>query len=80
MMSMYIGDKNNIDQIRRSDFIEGAGRSGIQSAAIIKLFDTLADHFEKAIHDAAETLGQDEYENVFAIRDKILENSGLKNL
>jgi hypothetical protein len=28
----------------------------------------------------ATQLGQDEYENVFSIRDKILENSGLKNL
>ena len=79
-MSMYIGDKNNMDQIRRSDFIDGADRSGIRSAVIMRQFDTLAGHFEEAINKAADDLQQDGYENAGTVRDKILQNAGYKNL
>jgi serine/threonine-protein kinase HipA len=79
-MSMYIGDKNNIDQICRSDFVEGAARSGIQSAVITKMFDTLADHFENALQEASDTLQQNGSDHAGAIRDKILKNAGYKNL
>lgn len=79
-MSMFIGDRINIDQIRRSDFIEGARRSGIQAAIITKQFDTMADHFEKAIHQASDDLQQKGYENAGKIRDAILKNSGYRNL
>ena len=77
---MYIGDKNNMDQIRRSDFIDGADRSGIRSAVIMRQFDTLAGHFEEAINKAADDLQQDGYENAGTVRDKILQNAGYKNL
>ena len=79
-LSMFIGNQNNIDQIRRSDFVEGAGRSGLQSAVILKLLDTMANHFEEAVEKAADALRKKKYENVEAIKDQILKNSGYKNL
>ena len=79
-LSMYVGGQNDIDQIQRSDFIEGVGRSGIRSAVIMKQFDTMAENFEKAINQAAGTLQQSGYENAIAIKNKILKTSGYKNL
>lgn len=79
-LSMYIGYKNNIDQIQRSDFIEGARRSGIQSAVILRQVDTMADNFERAINQAADALQDKGYKNAGTIRDRILETSGYRNL
>ncbi len=79
-LSMYIGDSNAIDQIQRSDFIEGAGRSGIRSAVILRQLDTMAEHFEKAISQAADTLQEKGYKDAGTIKDRILETSGYKYL
>jgi serine/threonine-protein kinase HipA len=79
-LSMYIGDKNDLDQVSRSDFIEGAGRAGIQSAVIQRAFDTMADHFVKALDAATDTLQNEGFEKAGEIRDKILKNSGYRNL
>lgn len=79
-LSMYIGDSNAIDQIQRSDFIEGAGRSGIRSAVILRQLDTMAEHFEKAINQAADTLQEKGYKDAGTIKDRILETSGYKYL
>ena len=77
---MDIGDSNAIDQIQRSDFIEGAGRSGIRSAVILRQLDTMAEHFEKAISQAADTLQEKGYKDAGTIKDRILETSGYKYL
>ena len=79
-LSMYIGERHSIDQIQRSDFIEGARRSGIQSAVILKQLDTMADNFERAINQAADALQEKGYKNAGTIRDRILETSGYKYL
>jgi serine/threonine-protein kinase HipA len=79
-LSMYIGDKNNIDQIQRSDFIEDARRSDIRSAVILKQLDTMADNFERAINQAADALQEKGYKNAGTIRDRILDTSGYRNL
>jgi serine/threonine-protein kinase HipA len=79
-LSMYIGERHSIDQIQRSDFIEGARRSGIQSAVILKQLDTMADNFERAINQAADALQEKGYKNAGTIRDQILETSGYKYL
>ena len=77
---MYIGDSNAIDQIQRSDFVEGARRSGIQSAIILRQLDTMAENFEKAINQAADALQEKGYKNAGTIRDRILETSGYRYL
>lgn len=79
-LSMYIGERHAIDQIRRSDFAEGARRSGIRSAVILKQVDTMADNFERAINQAADALQDKGYKNAGTIRDRILETSGYRNL
>ena len=79
-LSMYIGESHAIDQIQRSDFFEGARRSGIQSAVILRQLDTMAENFEKAINQAADALQEKGYKNAGTIRDKILETSGYRYL
>ena len=79
-LSMYIGESHAIDQIQRSDFVEGARRSGIQSAVILRQLDTMAENFEKAINQAADALQEKGYKNAGTIRDKILETSGYRYL
>ena len=77
---MYIGESHAIDQIQRSDFVEGARRSGIQSAIILRQLDTMAENFEKAINQAADALQEKGYKDAGTIKDRILETSGYKYL
>lgn len=77
---MYIGESHAIDQIQRNDFVEGARRSGIQSAIILRQLDTMAENFEKAISQAADALQKKGYKNAGTIKDKILETSGYRYL
>lgn len=77
---MYIGESHAIDQIQRNDFVEGARRSGIQSAIILRQLDTMAENFEKAINQAADALQEKGYKNAGTIRDRILETSGYRYL
>ena len=42
--------------------------------------DTMAEHFEKAISQAADALQEKGYKNAGTIRDKILETSGYRYL
>ena len=77
---MYIGESHAIDQIQRNDFVEGARRSGIQSAIILRQLDTMAENFEKAINQAADALQEIGYKNAGTIRDRILETSGYRYL
>ncbi|MDY5579728.1 type II toxin-antitoxin system HipA family toxin [Porcincola intestinalis] len=79
-LSMYIGESHDIDQIQRNDFVEGARRSGIQSAIILRQLDTMAENFEKAINQAADALQEKGYKNAGTIRDRILETSGYRYL
>ena len=42
--------------------------------------DTMAEHFEKAISQAADALQEKGYKNAGTIRDRILETSGYRYL
>ena len=79
-LSMFIGGKNRIDEIGRSDFALAAKETGIPSSVVMGQFDRLADGFEAALKEAASDLMREGFQDAEEIREKILETSGYRNL
>lgn len=75
-MSLFIGHENRIDRISRDSFAEAADRSGIAPSIVLREFDSLADHLEHALTEAARQLNDLGFTNAGDIREKILASSG----
>ncbi|SEQ91457.1 serine/threonine-protein kinase HipA [Lachnospiraceae bacterium NE2001] len=79
-MSLYIGNEIDIDRINRSTFVTASKEVGISERIALKIFDEVADGFEKAINDAAETIAESGFENIKSLKTKIKKSSGYRNL
>ena len=79
-MSLYIGNEIDIDRINRSTFVTASKEVGISERIALKIFDEVADGFEKAINDAAETIAESGFESIKSLKTKIKKSSGYRNL
>lgn len=79
-MSLFIGGKNSIGQIRRADFAQAAEEAGLGTAAAMRRFDRLAQGFGKALDAAADALRDEGFPAAKSIHDRILATSGYRNL
>jgi len=79
-MSLFIGGKSSIEEIRRADFALAAEEAGLGTSAAMRQFDRLAHGFGKALHAAADTLQDEGFPAAKSIHDRILETSGYRNL
>ena len=79
-MSFYIGNEIDIDRINRSTFATASKEAGISERIALKIFDEVADGFEKALNDATETIAESGFESIGKLKNKIKKYSGYRNL
>ncbi len=79
-MSFYIGNEINIDRINRSTFAIASKDAGLSERIALKIFDEVADGFEKALNDAAEVVAESGFDCIGKLKNKIKKSSGYRNL
>lgn len=78
--SMFIGNEINFKSIKRDTFKEAAKEAGLTEKVALKIFDEIADGFEKALNKASDNLNETEISGVEKLKNKILESSGYRNI
>ncbi|MCR5227200.1 MAG: HipA domain-containing protein [Eubacterium sp.] len=79
-MSFYIGNEIDIDRINRSTFAIASKDAGLSERIALKIFDEVADGFEKALNDAVEVVAESGFESIGKLKNKIKKSSGYRNL
>jgi serine/threonine-protein kinase HipA len=79
-MAYKIGTKFSLDEIDRTSFREAANECGLGERFAIKIFDDMANRFEKALDTASNKLAEEGFENVVEIKRRVLDNCGYSGL
>lgn len=79
-MSVYIGDKLNLDEIDRSCFRLAAEYCRINPAMAMKRFDAMADSFENVLREASRRLSSEGMPGMDQITERILMRGGYHNI
>ncbi len=75
-MSLYIGNEVHMQKMNRSTFAAAASEAGLTERMAMKVFDETADHFEKALDEAAGRMVEDGFKEVEKLKSEILRCGG----
>ncbi len=76
--SMSIGGKDNLDDVRREDFITAASEAGLGRTMAFRRLDYLCERFEPALLFAAESLETVGFTEALPFAHRILHSGGYK--
>ena len=79
-LSLGIAGKYSIDDISRKDFEREAAHLGLGVRMAMKRFDHLAENFESALNEAAETLRAEGFNRIQSLKNDILLQGGIHSL
>ena len=79
-MAYRIGDTAELDRVNRESFVMAAEELRIGRSLAMRHFDALADRFEKALADAADTLRDSGFVHTDELREAILSRGGYSRL
>lgn len=79
-LSLGIAGKYSIDDIGRKDFEREAAHLGLGGRMAMKRFDHLAESFESALNEAAETLTAEGFNRIQSLKNDILLQGGIHSL
>ena len=79
-MSLYIGDEVHMQKMSRSTFAAAASETGLTERMAMKIFDETADHFEKALTEAAGKMVGDGFKEVERLKNEILKCGGYSRI
>ena len=75
-MSLYIGNEVHMQKMNRSSFAAAAAEAGLTERIAMKIFDETADHFEKALTEAAGKMTAAGYKDAEKLKNEILKCGG----
>lgn len=79
-MSFFIGDELNIKRMNRQVFAKASDETGMTEKLSMKIFDEVAEGFEKALQKTSEALAASGFEEAKGFAQRIIENSGYRNI
>ena len=79
-MSFFIGDELNIKRMNRQVFAKASDDTGMTEKLSMKIFDEVAEGFEKALQKTSEALAASGFEEAKGFAQRIIENSGYRNI
>ena len=70
-MSIYIGEKSVIDELKKADFLDAAEEAGIGKVMAVKEFDRLCEMIPTALSEASYELKEQGFADAVKLKERI---------